>query len=339
MLLVFAGVLPLLAFSLGSQYLQYRRSVAATGQQALELARSLCFAMDEELEIRVVALQVLTLSRTLRSDDITGGAGAGGGDGIRALSRLERAAAARGRPAGDDTMPAAVGATAGTAKPRIAPRSLCDRQACGCRSLFEGAVTGQPTLAIDVPVKREGWQRQLCAVAQSAARSIRRRDPRPALPEGRVVTVFDRNNMVVARVPNSERYVGQPATAAFMPTLTGEREGHCRRDLARRRPDRGRLQPFRPLRLGGGDRRAAGGTGGARVPRRRVDPCGRARAADRRHRARARDRTADHRPDPRRCAASPPAPIPTCCCGRPRPACAKPTRWCRRCAPRRKTAG
>jgi hypothetical protein len=41
LLLVVASVMPLLAFSLVSQYLQYRQAVAATGQQTLELARSM----------------------------------------------------------------------------------------------------------------------------------------------------------------------------------------------------------------------------------------------------------------------------------------------------------
>jgi hypothetical protein len=41
LLLVVVSVLPLLAFNLGSQYLQYRAAVTATGQQTLELARSM----------------------------------------------------------------------------------------------------------------------------------------------------------------------------------------------------------------------------------------------------------------------------------------------------------
>jgi hypothetical protein len=39
LLLVVAGVLPLLGFSLGSQYLQYRDAAAVAGEQTLDIAR------------------------------------------------------------------------------------------------------------------------------------------------------------------------------------------------------------------------------------------------------------------------------------------------------------
>jgi hypothetical protein len=70
LLLVVASVMPLLAFSLGSQYLQYREAAAATGQQTLELARSISLVVEQELQTRMVALEVLALSPTLHGDDI-----------------------------------------------------------------------------------------------------------------------------------------------------------------------------------------------------------------------------------------------------------------------------
>ena len=62
--------MPLLGFSLVSQYLEYRQAVAATGQQTLKLARSMTLVVERELQARMVALQVLALSPTLRGDDI-----------------------------------------------------------------------------------------------------------------------------------------------------------------------------------------------------------------------------------------------------------------------------
>jgi signal transduction histidine kinase/ActR/RegA family two-component response regulator len=70
LLLVVASLMPLLAFSLVSQYLEYRQAVAATGQQTLELARSMTLVVERELQARMVALQVLALAPTLRGDDI-----------------------------------------------------------------------------------------------------------------------------------------------------------------------------------------------------------------------------------------------------------------------------
>src|ERR1700687_697443 len=70
LLLVVACVVPLLAFSLGSQYLQYREAVAATGQRILELVRSMSLVVEQELLSRMVALEVLALSPTLHRNDI-----------------------------------------------------------------------------------------------------------------------------------------------------------------------------------------------------------------------------------------------------------------------------
>src|SRR5712671_5162489 len=70
LLLVVACVVPLLVFSLGSQYLQYREDVAATGQRILELVRSMSLVVEQDLWSRMVALEVLALSPTLHRDEI-----------------------------------------------------------------------------------------------------------------------------------------------------------------------------------------------------------------------------------------------------------------------------
>jgi hypothetical protein len=43
-----ARILPLLAFSLGSQDVQYREAVAATGQRTLELARGMSLVVEQD---------------------------------------------------------------------------------------------------------------------------------------------------------------------------------------------------------------------------------------------------------------------------------------------------
>ena len=71
-LLVVASVVPLLAFSLGNQYLQYREEVANTGNQTLALARSMSLVVEDELQARIAALQALAVSRPLRAGDLDG---------------------------------------------------------------------------------------------------------------------------------------------------------------------------------------------------------------------------------------------------------------------------
>src|SRR5712692_5408603 len=68
-LLVVAGVVPLLVFDLGHQYLQYREAVATTGRQTLALARSTSLLVEQELQARIAALQALTASRSLQAGD------------------------------------------------------------------------------------------------------------------------------------------------------------------------------------------------------------------------------------------------------------------------------
>src|SRR5260370_22119510 len=69
-LLVVAAVVPLLAFTLGNQYLQYREEVVNTGKQTLALARSMSLVVEDELQARIAALQALTVSRPLQTGDL-----------------------------------------------------------------------------------------------------------------------------------------------------------------------------------------------------------------------------------------------------------------------------
>ncbi|MEJ0071134.1 MAG: hypothetical protein WDO24_23070 [Pseudomonadota bacterium] len=69
-LLVAACILPLLALGFCLQYLEYRNDVADTGRQTLDLARSMARQVDQELQRRVTALQVLAQSKTLQLDDL-----------------------------------------------------------------------------------------------------------------------------------------------------------------------------------------------------------------------------------------------------------------------------
>jgi hypothetical protein len=69
-LLVVAGVIPLLVFILGYQYVEYLRDVDTTGLRTLALARSMALLVDEELQSRIAALQELATSRALVEPDL-----------------------------------------------------------------------------------------------------------------------------------------------------------------------------------------------------------------------------------------------------------------------------
>jgi signal transduction histidine kinase len=224
LLLAVASMVPLLGFSLGSQYLQYRDAVAAAGRQTLELARSMSLVVDQELRSRMVALQVLAVSPTLRGDDIAT---------FRAQAQAVIAQQFPGsnvillRPDGQQVM--------NTVLPPDAPLpvrpnldSMRQVLATGLPAVsdaYMGAIGSRLVVAIDVPVKRDDG-----SIAYVLSTNPRLEDfgaivRRQRLREGWVVSIYDRHGVNIARSPNPERFVGQPAGAELLDHLMAEREG------------------------------------------------------------------------------------------------------------------
>jgi len=92
-------------------------------------------------------------------------------------------------------------------------------------NLYQGAVGRRPVVAIDVPVKRDdGTVAYVLSVnprLDDFAEVIRQQQ----LPEGWVVTVYDRKGVIVARMPRPERFVGQSAGQGMLSRMMVEREG------------------------------------------------------------------------------------------------------------------
>src|SRR5436309_2208786 len=70
MMLVIVSVVPLVAFTLVREYLDYQEAVSGAGRKTLELARSLSLAVEKELRARIAVLQVLALSGPVRDGDV-----------------------------------------------------------------------------------------------------------------------------------------------------------------------------------------------------------------------------------------------------------------------------
>jgi signal transduction histidine kinase/ActR/RegA family two-component response regulator len=223
LLLVVASVMPLLAFSLGSQYLQYRQAVASTGQQTLALARSMTQVVEQELQSRMVALQVLALSPALRGDDIA------------AFREQAQAVIAQQFPGsnlivlredGQQLMNTLLPPEAALpVRPNLESlRQVFATAAPAVSDLYMGAIGPRLVVAIDVPVKRDdgsvAYVLSTNPLLEDFAAIIRRQQ----LREGWVVSVFDRHGINVARIPNSERFAGLPASADMLGHLLAERE-------------------------------------------------------------------------------------------------------------------
>ena len=225
MLLVAVTVLPLLIFSLGYQYWEYRQNIEATGARTLTLARSMSVLVEEELQARVSALEALATGGSLQEG---------------ALDRFRARAETVVRdefPGSTVELLRADGAEiVNTAVPAGAPvmyrrnlDSLYQVLQTGepaVSNLFESATDHRSVVAIDVPVKDDeekviyvlSLHPQLAAFGELLQRQH--------WPENWRYGIFDRAGNTIARFPNGELSVGNPASPSLLPLLQAQNEGH-----------------------------------------------------------------------------------------------------------------
>jgi PAS domain S-box-containing protein len=223
-LLVVAGVIPLLVFILGYQYVEYLRDVDTTGLRTLALARSMALLVDEELQSRIAALRELATSRALMEPDL-------------ATFRLKaEEVIAQQFPGANILLLRQDGQQIfNTLVPPGVPLPVrADMESTrrvfitgrpGVSNLFRGAVRSRAVVAIDVPVVgadgKVVYALSLNPVLDGFADVIRREQ----LPATWLIGVLDRNGVAVARVPNGALYVGQEAAPVARAHLLTDREG------------------------------------------------------------------------------------------------------------------
>jgi PAS domain S-box-containing protein len=222
--LVVAGMVPLLAFSLGHEYLGYRAEVAATGRQTLALARSMSLLIDQELQSRIAVLQALAVSSSLQAGDLK-----------RFRAQAETVVAEQfpdsnilllkedGEQLMNTFVPAGV-----PIPPRPSLESTRQVFATGrpaVSNLFQGAVRARPVVAIDVPVKGpDGTVIQVLSLSPSLG-AFAEVIERQHLPANWVTAVFDRRGVTIARIPEGDRFIGHEASPSFLGPLQAGREG------------------------------------------------------------------------------------------------------------------
>ncbi|MBV8526237.1 MAG: PAS domain-containing protein, partial [Acetobacteraceae bacterium] len=223
MLLVVASLVPLFAFTLGSQYLGYGAERAKAEQRTLEVARSMSLALERELDARIAGLQGLGLSRALRAGD------------LEAFRPQAEQFAAQFSPGSflfvaehsgqlllDTRMPP--GQLLPLSNNRSTLQRIFETGLPAVSGLFSNAITGSPTVTIAVPVLRDGQVLYSLGLSLPLSRFsdlIANERPSP----GWVVSIFDQNGVNVARTPNPEQFVGQKASPLLLPHLLAEREG------------------------------------------------------------------------------------------------------------------
>jgi PAS domain S-box-containing protein len=222
--LVVIAVVPLLIFNLGHQYSEYREDVAATGSRTLALAQSMSQLVEEELQARIATLQTLALSPSLQAGDLASFrreaeavvAEQYPGSNILLLRRdgqqLVNTILPPGAPLPVRPNLEAVEQVFATGRPAVS-------------NLYASAVGSRAVVAIDVPVKAADGSvlyslsihPQLGALAEVIGGQ--------RLPASWLVAIFDRSGTTIARLPDGEQLVGQPASPGLLTLLQAQKEG------------------------------------------------------------------------------------------------------------------
>jgi signal transduction histidine kinase len=233
-LLVLASLLPMLLFSLVSQYLQYRNDVAELQERSKALAHSIGLTIEQMLVTRIAALEVLARSRALRDGDL---------EAFRsqALALVEQQFPAAHLLLLDETgrqyMHTAVGPgeTLPARLEMTSTRKVFETGRPQVSNLFFGRVRNTPVVAIDVPVKREDGRVFRVLSMNPRLHLFAEAIARERIPRDWIVSILDGNAVNVARTVNHERYLGQAAsdklTAAMKARPEGTYEGISREGI------------------------------------------------------------------------------------------------------------
>ena len=224
MLLVIASIVPLMAFSLGREYLRYRENVDATEERTLTIAGSMSLLIEDKLQTQIATLETLAEGRVLAAGNLdafrvraeTTAARLFPGGAIELLTK-------DGREVIDTSLPPGAPVAVRT-NLESAQQVFASGQPVVSNVLLEAAAS-RPVVAVDVPVRAADGSIAYVLSAhpplEGFADLIRLRN----LPSSWLIAVFDRRGAVIARIPNGDRFVGQQAPPWLLSRLTAERAG------------------------------------------------------------------------------------------------------------------
>jgi PAS domain S-box-containing protein len=213
-LLVVAVVLPVVIFAGVMTYLSYQQQRENLAHGMVERARAISAALDREFLVSIQSLKVLAASTHLDRGQLA----EFHGDMKGAIAAYSRAwqnltlVDASGqqlinlrRPFGTPLPP--------TGNPEGIERVRQSKEAT-IANLSPGPVTGTPGIVMHVPVLKEGEVKYvLNAVFYPAPLTDLLLQQK--LPSGWIATIIDRNQVIVARTRDIEKYFGKPASSMF----------------------------------------------------------------------------------------------------------------------------
>jgi two-component sensor histidine kinase len=216
LLLVAGTTLPLILFAAGMVFLNYTRDRDAAFGRVLETVRGMRIALDTEMQGITVALQVLADSQGLQRDD------------LRAFRRSTDAFVSRFQEGSSISLADRSGRQIFNSNapdesllpPRVNQEAIDFVFKTGLpfySNLFIGSVTKRRIISISVPVRRNNeivYELSFNPPFDTFQRLIERQMPTADW----TVSIFDRNGVNFARVPNPTTTIGERAS----PTLYAE---------------------------------------------------------------------------------------------------------------------
>ncbi|MBV9557267.1 MAG: sensor histidine kinase [Pseudolabrys sp.] len=223
-LLVAGTTLPLILFTAGYIFFDYRSDKIETYETVNRLTRGIRLVLDREMTGIVSGLTVLASSRSLANDDFDNfriGANAfldrfpggqasivvGGRDGRQvfnsALPKGAELPPRTSRPERDQVFK--------TGKPAFSP-------------LFFGSVSKRPIITVIVPVMRNGevvYDLSFDPPIELFQHIIEQQKP----SDDWTLSIFDQTGVNIARVPNPETTFGKMASPTLLPLLASQPEG------------------------------------------------------------------------------------------------------------------
>ena len=219
--LVLACVLPVWLAAGFLVYYSYQSKRALVEHHMQDTARALALVLDRELASMQASLHVLATSPSLVSGN---------------LADVHRQAQAviQQYPSADIILADASGQELvnsflpfGTPLPKRndpAARKVFESGQESISNLFRGAVTGRPLIGVNMPVFRDGrvvYGLFMTVPADRLATILSQQH----LPAEWVGVIFDSNQVIAARTPNPEAFVGRRVSPDVLRCLAGAREG------------------------------------------------------------------------------------------------------------------
>ncbi|MEI8393324.1 MAG: ATP-binding protein [Rhodospirillaceae bacterium] len=220
-LLVISLIIPSVLASAVAAYLAYSEERGRAERNLLSTARAVSLVIDHELDSAVRVLQALATSPSLTEGNLAAfrqqaiDAVTGEGRWVVLLDRdahqLVNTLLPYGQPLPDHPFPQNVRRVIQTGKPEVS-------------DLFIGPVSHRPTLAVDIPVVRDG--KVVYDLAMGKLPSVLERLLQAQkLPATWTAAIFDRQGTIVARSHHSDAYLGKPVSQDVLEHLSVADEG------------------------------------------------------------------------------------------------------------------